>query len=223
MADRDSGNGFRKISILLADGSVLLREGLASLCESFGRYHVLGQCSDGDQAFALIRDMNPDLAILEHGLSRLYVLEVIRKLRQSGNSTRILILSDRSDRKMVLDALRCGASGYLLKNCLVRELREALEQAMDGGVWIAPQAGLNGSLDAELGHKPDQDPLESLSSREHQVFCLLIEGLRAKEIAARLEVSPKTVDTYRSNLMRKLDIHDVAGLVKFAMNRKLTS
>ena len=113
------------------------------------------------------------------------------------------------------------ASGLLLKSCLVRDFKEALDQILKGGVYVAPQVGLEKVWNAESRKKPD-DPLATLSSREHQVFCLLIEGLRAKEIAARLEVSPKTVDTYRSGLMRKLDIHDLAGLVKFAIQRKLT-
>ena len=211
-----------RTTVLLADESVLVREGVAALCESFGPYQVVAQCVDGEQAFSLIAKLQPDVAILEQSLPRLHVLEVIRRVRLAGLSTRVIVISPRADRKIVLDTLRSGASGYLLKSCLVQELKEALQQVSNGGVYVAPEVGLDQMGGGERRKHPD-DPLESLSSREHQVFSLLIEGLRAKEIAARLVLSPKTVDTYRASLMRKLNIHDVAGLVKFAINRKLTS
>jgi DNA-binding NarL/FixJ family response regulator len=221
MADRNPMSGIRKFSLLLADESVLLREGLAALCESFGPYQVVAQCSDGEQAFSLISTIKPDVAILEDGISKLYILEVLRKLQCLRTATRVVVLSARTDRKMVIDALRGGASGYLLKTCLVHELRDALEQVLNGGVYVARQAGPGNGWTVETTD-PTDDPLESLSSREHQVFSLLVQGLRAKEIAARLGLSPKTVGTFRSILMRKLDIHDLAGLVKFAVSRKLT-
>jgi DNA-binding NarL/FixJ family response regulator len=201
---------------------VLVREGLASLCEASARFQVVAQCSEGEQALALIVKLNPDLAILDCDLGKLYVLEVVRKARQLGATTKIIILSGRSDRKSALEALRGGASGFLLKSCLVREMLDALRQVLDGGVYVAPQVGLEKIWSTER-RKGSIDPFESLSSREHQVFSLLVDGLRAKEIAARLDLSPKTVDTYRASLMRKLDIHDIAGLVKFAITRKLTS
>jgi DNA-binding NarL/FixJ family response regulator len=118
----------------------------------------------------------------------------------------------------VLEALRTGASGYLLKSSRVEEMTEALAQFTQGGIYISPQIEVMSLFTEGKGH---HDPLELLSAREFQVFTLLVEGVRAKEIAARLALSPKTVDTYRSSLMRKLDIHDVAGLVKFAIQREL--
>jgi two-component system invasion response regulator UvrY len=99
---------------------------------------------------------------------------------------------------------------------------EAFEQVLEGSIYVSPQLELSKIFSTNQKGTPD-DPLELLSAREYQVFSLLIEGVRAKEIAARLELSPKTIDTYRASLMRKLDIHDVAGLVKFAINRDLTS
>lgn len=215
-------NGSRTATLLIADQLVLVREGLASLCEASARFQVVAQCSDGEQALALIVKLNPDLAILDCDLGKLYVLEVVRKARQLGSSTKVIVLSGRSDRKSALEALRGGASGFLLKSCLVREMLDALRQVLDGGVYVAPQVGLEKIWNTER-RKGTADPFDSLSSREHQVFSLLVDGLRAKEIAARLDLSPKTVDTYRASLMRKLDIHDVAGLVKFAITRKLTS
>jgi DNA-binding NarL/FixJ family response regulator len=122
----------------------------------------------------------------------------------------------------VVEALRCGVSAFLLKSGPSVQLLEAFEQILDGGIYVSPQLELNKIFGPGQKSSPD-DPLEMLSAREYQVFTLLVEGIRAKEIAARLELSPKTVDTYRASLMRKLDIHDVAGLVKFAIHRDLTS
>jgi DNA-binding NarL/FixJ family response regulator len=122
----------------------------------------------------------------------------------------------------VVEALRAGVNAFVLKSAPLSQLMDAFEQILDGGIYVSPQLELNKIFNA-TGKTPPEDPLETLSAREYQVFTLLVEGIRAKEIAARLELSPKTVDTYRASLMRKLDIHDVAGLVKFAIQRDLTS
>jgi DNA-binding NarL/FixJ family response regulator len=116
--------------------------------------------------------------------------------------------------------LRTGACGYVLKTSTPEQMSDALSQFTQGGIYVSPQIEVT-SLFSENTGRSQEDPLETLSSREFQVFSLLVEGVRAKEIAARLALSPKTVDTYRSSLMRKLDIHDVAGLVKFAIRRDL--
>jgi len=113
-------------------------------------------------------------------------------------------------------------NAFLLKSAPWNELVEAFDQVLDGGIYLSPDVELNKLLTSN-GSGGGEDPLECLSAREHQVFSLLIEGLRNKEIASRLELSPKTVDAYRASLMRKLDIHDLAGLVKFAIRWDLTS
>jgi DNA-binding NarL/FixJ family response regulator len=119
----------------------------------------------------------------------------------------------------VLETLRSGAAGYILKSGSVEQLREAFRQIERGTVYVSPLLEMGKIFSTRKG--PADDPIDQLSAREYQVFTLLVDGTRAKEIAARLELSPKTVDTYRASLMRKLDIHDVAGLVKFAIQREL--
>ena len=109
----------------------------------------------------------------------------------------------------------------MLKTGTSTQLLEAFEQILTGGIYVSPELHLDKIFAAASRRAETEDPLESLSSREYQVFSLLIDGIRAKEIAARLDLSPKTVDTYRASLMRKLDIHDVAGLVKFAIQREI--
>jgi DNA-binding NarL/FixJ family response regulator len=173
-------------------------------------------------ALRMIESRPPDIAVLDLNLPDLFTLEIVRRVREAGLPTRIVVLSIRRDRKTVVEALRCGVSAFLLKSASSGQLLEAFEQILDGGIYVSPELELSKIFTSSQKAMPD-DPMDLLSSREYQVFTLLVEGVRAKEIAARLELSPKTVDTYRASLMRKLDIHDVAGLVKFAIHHDLTS
>jgi DNA-binding NarL/FixJ family response regulator len=209
----------QKISVLLADELTMVREGLTSIIEASGQYRVVAQCADGAGALEMMERHAPQLAVLDYNLPKLFALEVIRQARHFPVATRSIVLSCRSDRKTVLETLRSGATAYVLKSGGSRYLLEAMEQVRQGGIYVSPTIELNRMFVQSPRRKSSEDPLESLSAREYQVFSLLVEGTRAKEIAARLELSPKTVDTYRASLMRKLDIHDVAGLVKFAMLR----
>lgn len=210
----------RPADILLADELTLVREGLAALCNSIEGFRVVAQVGTAGAALSEIVRLQPAIALLDLGLSDLAATEVIRRVRQQDLPTRCAVFSTRKDRKTVLEVLRAGACGYLLKTSSSGQMAEALNQFTQGGIYVSPQIEVM-SLFGEGGSRHGADPIESLSSREFQVFSLLVEGVRAKEIAARLVLSPKTVDTYRSSLMRKLDIHDVAGLVKFAIKRDL--
>ena len=209
-------------SILLADDLTLVREGLVAICQAQPQYKVVGQCSEGSVALRLIETHRPDIAVLDLHLADLFTLEIVRKVREANLPTRIVVLSTRKDRKTVVEALRSGVNAFLLKSSPSTQLLEAFDQILDGGIYVSPSIELDKIFGPGQKAAP-KDSLDTLSSREHQVFSLLIEGIRAKEIAARLELSPKTVDTYRASLMRKLDIHDVAGLVKYAIQRDLIS
>lgn len=209
------------VEILIADELTLVREGLAALCNSIPGFRVVAQVGTAGAALGEIQRLRPGIALLDLGLSDLAATEVIRRVRDQGISTRCALLSARKDRKTVLEALRTGACGFLLKSSRTEEMADALTQFTQGGIYVSPQIEVMSLFGENNGRRHASDPLESLSGREYQVFSLLVEGVRAKEIAARLSLSPKTVDTYRSSLMRKLDIHDVAGLVKFAIKREL--
>jgi DNA-binding NarL/FixJ family response regulator len=213
--------GFRR-SLVVAEPVELVREGLAALCEGLWGFEVAAQCADGEAALHAIRAHQPDAALLDLGLARLFTLEVVRKAREERLATRVVVLGARADRKTVVEVLRSGASAYVLKDSPRQHLFDAFRQVFEGGVYVSPLVSLERVFvqSRPLRH---EDPLAMLSPREYQVFTMLVEGVRAKEIAARLELSPKTVDTYRSSLMRKLDIHDVAGLVKFALQHQLTA
>lgn len=211
----------KTVTIIVAEEMPLLCAALAQLCRVELGCEVVAQCGDGASALDAIRRLRPDLALLDLGLPELMTLEILRQLRVSLSATRTLVMSTRRDRKTVLEALRCGAAGYILKSGPPQQLREACVQIGRGQVYVAPALQI-GKIFARSPRKPPHDPMELLSAREYQVFTLLVEGARAKEIANRLALSPKTVDTYRASLMRKLDIHDVAGLVKFAIQRELS-
>ncbi len=198
----------------------LIREGLVRLCESQHEFGVIGHYGSGKAALRGILSLAPDIGVLDFDLSDVYALEIIRRLRVSGSRSRIVVLANQTDRKTVLETLRSGASAYVLKSGPSADLFEAFRQATSGGVFVSPPIEMANVFNAST-RSGGVDPIETLSAREYQVYSLLVGGVRAKEIAARLEISPKTVDTYRASLMRKLDIHDVAGLVRFAIKREM--
>ena len=212
----------KPISIVLADDHSIVREGLAAFCDARPELHIAGQCSDGMAAVEMIRSVVPDFAIIDLHMPKLHGLEVIRKVREANCPCKLVVLSISRDEKMVLEALRAGANGYLLKDGPARHLLDAITYIQDGGVYISPLLRREYLLEAPR-KAASEDPLASLSRREYEVFSFLVDGMRPKDIAKLLDISPKTVDTYRSNIMRKLGIHDLVGLVKFAINRNLTS
>lgn len=208
-------------TVVLADDHHIVREGFAALCAANGM-RVLGECSEGPEALEMILELQPDFAILDLHMPVMTGVEVIRRLRGRGCTAKLLILSISREEKTVIEALRAGADGYLLKDGPVRHLLDAINFVKDGGQYVSPL--LRG---AGLFTKPERgaadNPMASLSRREMEVFTYLVKGMRAKDIAELLRISPKTVDTYRASLMRKLSVHDIVGLVKFAIERNLTS
>ncbi len=208
----------KKTTVVVADEETLLREGIAALCERT-EYRVVGHCGDGRSAIELIYSLKPDIAVLDLLLPRLYALAVIRKLRLRGSTPKILVLSMRRDRKTVLEVLRSGANGYLLKSDQAECFLDALRGIRDGSIYVSPRFKL-GDVFAARG-APPCPRYDQLSPREHQVFMLLVQGFSGKEIADRLEISQKTVSIYRSHLMRKLNVRDLVGLVKYAIRKRL--
>src|SRR5579885_3432902 len=208
-------------TLVLADDHVIVREGIAALCTSNG-FRILGQCSEGTAAVEMIQSLQPDFAILDLHMPGITGVESVRLLRAAGCKFKLMILSISREESTVIAALRAGADAYLLKDGPSRHLLEAINYVRDGGVYVSPL--LRGAGLFTKGEKSAmEDPLACLSRRELEVFTYLVNGLRAKDIADLLDISPKTVDTYRAGLMRKLHVHDLVGLVKFAIERNLTS
>jgi DNA-binding NarL/FixJ family response regulator len=208
-------------TVVLADDHAIVREGIAALCTSHGM-RVLGQVADGGAAVEMITMLNPDFAILDIHMPGVTGVQAIRRLRTMGCTVKLLILSISREESTVIEALRAGADAYLLKDGPSRHLLDAINFVRDGGVYVSPMLGRAG-LFAKSEKSHPEEPLAGLSPREMEVFSYLVNGLRAKDIADLLEISPKTVDTYRASLMRKLKVNDLVGLVKFAIERNLTT
>jgi DNA-binding NarL/FixJ family response regulator len=211
----------RAATVVLADDHAIVREGFAALCEAQGM-RVLGQCADGIEALDMVHALQPDFAILDLQMPGIDGTEVVRQLRVAGCRSKLIILSISREESTVRRALRAGADAYLLKDGPARHLRDAVAFVGEGGVYVSPQ--LRGAgLFTEREDGPGDVPLAALSPRELEVFQQLVNGLRAKDIATLLGISPKTVDTYRASLFRKLNVRDLVGLVKFAIDRGFTS
>ena len=209
----------KPITIVLADDHGIVREGIAAFCGSRPDLKILGQSSDGGEAVDLILALKPDFAVLDLNMPKLNGLEVIRRLRLAKSETKLVVLSISRDENLIREIFRSGANGYLLKDGPARHLFDAINYILDGGQYLTPLIRRE-TIDIKREKK---DPLALLSKREYEVFSFLVDGMRPKDIAKVLEISPKTVDTYRANIMRKLEVDGIAGLVRFAIQRNLQS
>jgi DNA-binding NarL/FixJ family response regulator len=208
-------------TVVLADDHAIVREGFAALCRSNGM-KVLAQASDGRSAIDLILDLRPEFAILDMDMPPgPNGTQIVRQVRAAGSNTKLLILSITSDQNKVVEAVKAGVDGYLLKDGPARHLQDAISYVREGGVYLSPL--LRGAAMFTGPERPvEDDPMAALSPRETEVFTYLVNGYRAKDIAKTLDISPKTVDTYRASLMRKLKVRDLVSLVKFAIEHNLT-
>ena len=211
--------------VILADDHQLVRAGLRALLQSFRDVEVLAECGDGHEALALVDRMQPDVLLLDVTLPGLKGLEAALRVPKASPNTRVLILSMHSGAEYVGQALRAGVAGYLIKDSAVDELRVALDAIRVGRKYLSPaisQAVLSGYL--RTGDSPpERAQLDVLTPRQREVLQLIAEGHGTREIAGRLHVSVKTVETHRSQLMERLAIHDVPGLVRFAIRVGLVS
>ena len=204
-------------TVLLADDHTLVRAGIRSLLETIPGIEVLAETGDGQEALDLVRARNPDLLLLDISLPGMNGLEVAGRIRRLGLGTRVLMLSMHAGPEYVASALRAGAAGYLIKDSAVAELEKALERVFHGREYLSE------SIDAEVVHgflKSRTSPGEELSvltPRQRQVLQLIAEGHSTREIAERLRISVKTVETHRAQLMERLGISDVPSLVRLAV------
>ena len=211
--------------VILADDHQLVRAGLRALLQSFNDVQVLAECSDGHEALQLVDRMQPDVLLLDITLPGLNGLEVAKRVPKASPSTRVLILSMHTAPEYVTQALRAGVAGYLIKDSAVDELRVALDSVRAGRPYLSPaisQTVLHGFLRTGDG-PPDRSALDVLTPRQREILQLVAEGHGTRDIAGRLGLSVKTVESHRSQLMDRLDIHDVPGLVRFAIRVGLVS
>lgn len=205
-------------SVVLADDHAVVREGVKLLLEMEG-LDVVGQAADGLEAVRLVRDLNPDIAVLDRSMPLLNGVDAAREIRQFCPRTRLILLTMDNDENHLLEALRAGFRGCVLKSYEARELVEAIRTVMRGSTYLHP--GLSHvvveAFIARTAIQPDP-----LSPRERQVLQLLAEGKKTREVAALLCVSIKTAESHRTRIMKKLGIKETAGLVRYALRQGVT-
>lgn len=205
------------IRIVLADDHLIVRQGLKLLLEK-EQMLMVGEASDGQEAIALIQELQPDVAVLDLDMPRLDGLGVLRETARISPKTRAIILTRHMEEPYAVEALRAGARGYVLKTQAGLDLVAAVQHVHRGEVYLSPKIS-KAVVDAYLSKT--ELPNKTLTPRERQVLQLVGEGHSTKEIAALLGISVKTADTHRTKLMDKLDIHQTAGLVRYAIRSGL--
>ena len=205
------------IRLLLADDHQLVRQSLRALLEREG-YQVVAEAGDGREAVRLARELNPDLAVLDVAMPELNGLEAARQIVRAAPRVRTVLLTMHDEEQYVAEALAAGVKGYVLKSQVAHDLLRALEEVAQGAVYLSPRVS-HVLVDVSLGRRRIGD--DPLTEREREVLHLIAEGRTTKQVAAALGVSVKTAESHRSRLMKKLDIHEVAGLVRYAIRRGL--
>jgi len=203
--------------VLLADDHGLIRQGLKSLLEGQG-FQVVGEASDGHEAVRAAEKTHPDVAILDIRMPVLNGVDATRELKKSSPKTKIIILTQHDENQYVTEALQAGAKGYVLKSQGAEDLVHAIREVCRGAVYLSPS--ISQTVVGAYLSKGTVSP-DVLSGRERQVLQLVGEGKSTKDIAVQLGISVKTAESHRARLMKKLDIHETASLVRYAIRRGL--
>lgn len=209
--------------IIVADDHRMVREGLRSLIERQPGLSVTAEARDGTEAVSLTKKHRPDLVVMDISMPNLNGLEATRLIRKEKDQTRIIVLSMHADRRYVAEAFKAGADGYLLKDSAFGELSKAIKTVLQGKRFISPSIAdllIDGYLTRE--DQPQPSAYNLLSVREREVLQMMAEGQATRQIAKVLNLSVKTIETYRKQIMDKLDLHSVAQLTKYAIREGLT-
>ncbi len=211
------------IRIIIADDHSLFREGLKSLLQEDPRIKIIGEAGDGRTAVRLCKDLAPDIVIMDVSMPELNGIEATRQIKADHPDSRVVAVSMHSSKRFVIDMLQAGASGYLLKDCAFQELTLAISAVSSGQVYLSP--AITSIVVEKISGVPEINTNADLklTPREREVLQLLAEGKKSSEVANRLHLSVKTVQTHRRNLMEKLGLHNLADLTKFAIRNGLIS
>ena len=214
-----------KLRILIADDHEVVRRGLASLLQSHEGWEVCGEAKDGRQAVEMARQLKPDVVILDIGMPVLNGLAATRQLAQQNPQQKTIVLTIADSDQVIREALDAGARGFVLKSDAARDLVSAVEAVQNNRMFFTSRVNdmvLAGFLDKGINTSRDETPrLPKLTRREFEVIQLLAEGKSSKEVASLLNLSTKTAETHRSNIMRKLDIHSIRDLVVYAVKNDI--
>jgi DNA-binding NarL/FixJ family response regulator len=210
------------IKIILAEDHNIVRQGFKLVLQAEKDFQLVGEAVDGLEAVQLVEAKRPDVLVLDLMIPRLHGLEVIRQVRGGHQDTRVVVLSMHADEPYVVEALRNGASAYVLKDCTAADLAKAIREVFAGRRYVSPViADLALSAFIARPGETEVDVFDTLTQRERLVFQLAAEGLSSTEIGAKLFISPRTAETHRSNLMRKLGLRSQTDLVRFAIRKNV--
>lgn len=207
------------IGVLLADDHDLVRAGIRSLLQTISGVKVLAEADDGRKALDLVRTHQPDVVLMDIAMPGLNGLDATSRIVKEFPRTRVIILSMHRSEEHVLGALRSGAAGYLLKDASPFELETAVRSVARGESYLSPP--ISRQVIEDYRQRVSAGPLDLLTPRQREILQLIAEGRSTKGIASLLEISVKTVETHRAQLMERLDVHDVPGLVRYAMRTGL--
>jgi two-component system, NarL family, response regulator NreC len=212
-----------KIRVLLADDHTILRAGLRMMLNVQPDIEVVGEASDGRQALNEALLLKPDVVLMDITMPEMNGIEATRQIKRALDSTRVLILTMHENEEYLFQVLRAGASGYILKEAADTELISAIRIVYSGRFYMSPSAQtmMVGDYLLRVRSGEERDSYSALTEREREILKLVAEGLTNNQIAERLYISPKTVDTHRTHIMDKLNLHSRAELVKYAMRRGL--
>jgi len=211
------------IRILIADDHNLVRDGIRAILQHVEGFQVVDEACDGLEVLEKMRTKKPNLILMDIGMARLNGLDATERVKKEFPDARVVILSMHANEEYVLRALRSGASGYLLKDAKKQELIFAIRAVAEGNTYLSPQVSRR-VIDTYVSSvEKEASPLEQITPRQREILKLIAEGRTNKEIAQVLNISVKTVDTHRTQLMERLDIHDIAGLVRFAIKMGLVN
>jgi two-component system, NarL family, response regulator NreC len=210
-----------RLRILLADDHTVVRQGLRKILEARPQWEVVAEAADGREAVKQAEEVKPDVAIVDVAMPLLNGIEAVRQIARKAAGTRVLVLSMHNDEAYVTQMLRAGAAGYLLKDSADVDLLQAVEAVASGKSFFSPAIArvIADDYVRQLEDRGASDRYELLSEREREIFQLIAEGKTNKEIAALLFLSPSTVDTHRSRIMEKLDVHSAAEIVLYAVRK----
>ena len=205
------------IRVVLADDHVLVRQGLRSLLER-EKFQVVAEASDGQELLRLAETHHPDIAVMDISMPTLNGIEAARELGRSSPQTKTILLTQHEEEQYIHEALEVGVKGYVLKSQIASDLIHAMQQVSRGGIYLSP--GVSRAV-VDAYRSKSERPSDPLSGRERQVLQLIAEGKSTKDVASLLGISVKTAESHRSRLMQKLDIHETASLVRYAVRRGL--
>ncbi|MEY4528004.1 MAG: hypothetical protein RL768_1723 [Nitrospirota bacterium] len=210
------------VRVLLAEDHRLVRAGIHALLDRMAGVEVVGEVSDGMEALKVVEAIQPDLVLMDVAMPGLNGLEAASRISKQWPAVRIIMLSMHANEEYLRQALKAGAMGYLLKGADLVELEQAIRTVSGGASYLTPSVARHLIDPDREGDVRELAPVERLSPRQREILQLIAEGHSTKEMAYRLKLSAKTVETHRAQLMARLDIHDIAGLVRFAIKAGLT-